>query len=145
MLGRPTYSPSKVEGFQPELSSSADTEEGCEVEETPEVSLATEEAPSTSVVVPRGSTPPPEGNNKRTKTDLRTSSASPEPAQPQQREVKGTTGGILLIPEQIAKDTFGAEETQRSEPSPDIEVETAPEAGSRHYRGTQYFKAEVTF
>jgi hypothetical protein len=66
MLGRPRYSPSEVEGFQPELCSSAETEEGCEGEETPEVSLMVEEVSSSPVTVPRNSTPYPEGHNEGT-------------------------------------------------------------------------------
>lgn len=67
MLGRPKYSPSEVEGFQPELASPNNTEEGCEREETLKVSLAigvtgTEDAPPTPISVLRGSPQPPEGD-----------------------------------------------------------------------------------
>jgi hypothetical protein len=132
MLGRPRYSPSEVEGFQPELYSPAETEEGCEGEETPEVSLATEEALSTPVAVLRGSTPPPKGHNEGTKTIMRTDSAMPEPTQARQLFEEGTTGGCRLIPEPIVREMCGVEKPQRSEAPPNVKAETTPEASSGH-------------
>jgi hypothetical protein len=122
MLGRPTYNPSEVEGFQPELNYPADSEEDGEGEETPEVSISREEAPSTPVAAPRGSTPLREGNNYGIETNLRTNFASTEPGQAQQLSKGGTTRGSMLVPEQIIRDTLGAEEFQRSDPPPNVEA-----------------------
>jgi len=79
MLGRPRYNPSEVEGFQPEFCSSAETEEGCEGEETPEVSLTVEEFLCSHVTVPRDSISHPEGHNEVTETNLRSCTATPNP------------------------------------------------------------------
>jgi hypothetical protein len=79
-----------------------------------------------------GSPPPPEGDNERVETILRTTSASPQIVQAQQLSGEGISGGGPLIPEVIVRDTVGAEEPQRSERSPNVEAKSVPEASTRH-------------
>lgn len=135
MLGRPTFSLSAVEGFQAEFAFPGETEEGCEGDETPEASFATngieaEDVPWTPTEW-RDPPPPPEDNDKEMETSLRASSASPKLVQPQQPLEEGVTGNLRGSPEVTNRDTMEAEGPRRSVPLPDVGVEIASEISSR--------------
>jgi hypothetical protein len=132
MLGRLRYSPSEVEGFQPDLCSSAETEEGCEGEETPEISLTVEEVSPSPVTTSRDLTVNPEGHNEEAETDPGSCTATPHLDQDRQISEEGTTGGSRLFPEPVVRETFGSGEFERSEVPLEVEARTAPQENLRH-------------